>query len=370
MGNDNQIQKAGDNSTQYQAEVINLNNNNGITEQRAREIYREMNEIARRDYTQEAFELACKRVGRLEELLMFKLDKVDGLLESFADPSFQFLLQTSQKTAASSDREADYEMLTELLVHRVEKKDDRKTKAGITKAVEIVDQVDDDALCALTVIYAVERWTAITGNISQGLKVMDELFSSLCYRTLPKGLDWAYHLDMLNAVRVSSVNSYKKFDEFYPKSFEGYSCVGIEKETESHKEAIRILEEANLPLNLLIEHELNSGYVRLCVSCKSRIEKITITNLEGQNVLTIRNVTAGQIDALNQIWNLYSKESNKIEEVKRNFMQKWDTFENLKKVRLWWETLPHSMIITPIGKVLAHANAQRHSETVPQMKDA
>ena len=91
-----------------------------------------------------AYELAIKRVSMFEELLMNKLQKVDVMLEAFRDPSFQFLLVEAQKRAAASDREVDLEMLTELLVHRVEKKDDRKIKASISRAVEIVDQIDDD----------------------------------------------------------------------------------------------------------------------------------------------------------------------------------------------------------------------------------
>lgn len=368
MGNDKQIQKAGDNSKQYQAQIVNVNNN-GITEQRAREIYSEMNEIARRDYTQEAYEIACKRVGRLEELLMLKLDKVDGLLEAFADPSFQFLLQSSQKTAACSDREADYEMLTELLVHRVEKKDDRKTKASIAKAVEIVDQIDDDALCALTLIYAINSWTAVSGNMTQGLSVMNDLFSSLCYIELPQGMDWAYHLDVLDAARVSSLGTFKKFNQYYPNCFNGYTCVGIKKDTENYQKAIDMLNKSNLPLSLLIEHELNNEYVRLNVNNRERIEDVKIYVSKPKNVLEVRNVTVQEIDVLNKVWDLYSNDANLKKIINDAFMQKWDTYDALKKVRLWWDNLPHSITISPIGRVLAHANAQRYSKAVPEMND-
>lgn len=361
-----QIQKAGDGAQQVQAGTINVYN--GITEARAREIFSEMNAIARQSYTQDAYDLALKRVGMFEELLMQKVEKVNGLLEAFGDPSFQFLLTEAQKRAAASDRDADIEMITELLVHRVEEKDSRKTKASISKAVEIVDQIDDDALCALTLVYAINNWIAASGNITHGLATMNNLFSSFCYQTPPNGFDWAYHLDILNAVRVSSVGTYKKFSEYYTEQFNGYSCVGIQKNSDAYQKAESLLKEANLPTTVLVEHELNSDFVRLNVSDKQQIKNITIPTFIQPHTVSFRKTTEAEVEILNKIWNLYSNDSKLKENFKNAFMRKWDSFETLKSVRLWWEALPHSMTITPVGKVLAHANAQRYNSNIPDIK--
>ena len=48
-----QVQKAGDGSQQFQ--MVNPTFNIGITEERAREIFTEMNAIARQNYTQDAY---------------------------------------------------------------------------------------------------------------------------------------------------------------------------------------------------------------------------------------------------------------------------------------------------------------------------
>ncbi len=365
MGNNKQTQKAGDNSRQLIVESMSISN--GITEQRAREIFTEMNAIARKGYTQEAYELAIKRVNMFEELLMNKVEKVDGMLAAFGDPSFQFLLTEAQKRAAAADRDADIEMLTELLAHRVEKKSDRKTKASITKAVEIIDQIDDDALCALTLVHAINNWSPVSGNITQGLKTMNNLLGSFCYMVLPKGLEWAYHLDVLNVTRVSSIGTFKKFDEFYPEVLDGYSCVGIPQNSETHQRAIDILTEANISGSLLVEHELNAGYVRLNVRNRNAIKDISFPVVIEPNMLRFRKVSPKEIEALNNIWNLYSNDTQLKKNVKKAFMQKWDTYESLKSVRLWWEALPHSITITPTGKVLAHANAQRYNKNIPDI---
>ena len=56
-----QIQEAGDNSQQLQANnmIVNI----GIDEKRAREIYQEMNLQLRKDYSQEAYEGPVKAVN-------------------------------------------------------------------------------------------------------------------------------------------------------------------------------------------------------------------------------------------------------------------------------------------------------------------
>ena len=360
-----QIQKAGDGSQQIQ--MTNPTIVIGIDEKRVREVCSEMAVETIKQCTQEASAVAISRIEKFTTALIPRVEKIEKNFKSFSDPSFQFELRNAQKVAACTDSDGDYELLSELLVHRIEKGDERKTKASISKAIEIVDQVDDEALCALTLIYAINSWTAVSGNITQGLTVMNDLFSSLCYRTLPQGLDWAYHLDILNAARVSSVGTFKKFDEFYPNFFEGYTCTGIKKESEAYQNAVDKLTEVNLPLNLLVEHELNDGYVRLNVKDADSIKDITIPVMVQPNVIHFRKVSTLEVDALNQIWKLYSQDDSIKDVVKKAFMQKWDTYDTLKSVRLWWEALPHSITITPIGKVLAHANAQRRNQKVPQL---
>lgn len=61
MESSKQIQKAGDGS--HQLQMVNPTFNVGITEKRAREIFSEMNAIARQNYTQDAYD--CFLLGTL-----------------------------------------------------------------------------------------------------------------------------------------------------------------------------------------------------------------------------------------------------------------------------------------------------------------
>ena len=99
---DKQTQKAGDNSQQIQAQNIYITN--GIEEKRAREIFQEMFAVARRDMTQEAYEIAKGRVEVFENMLIPKIEKIEGAINAFADPGFQFELTSAHKTAAASTK--------------------------------------------------------------------------------------------------------------------------------------------------------------------------------------------------------------------------------------------------------------------------
>jgi len=158
-----QNQKAGDNSQQIQAGTVIIQN--GITEQRARELYTEMSKKAIEEYTTEALQIANERVYKFENDLIPRMQRIESDFNSFSDPSFQVLLKKAQLAAACSDRDADYKILAELLVHRTKNKENVKKKASITKAVEIIDQIDEDSLLALTVFLSMDCFTPASGNI-------------------------------------------------------------------------------------------------------------------------------------------------------------------------------------------------------------
>lgn len=114
MGN-KQIQKAGSGSQQLQADQM-IVNVIGIDEKRAREVFHEVFLQSIKGYTEEAKSITNSRIAEFENRLLPKMEAVEGALESFADPSFQILLVEAQKTAASTERLADYDLLSELLI--------------------------------------------------------------------------------------------------------------------------------------------------------------------------------------------------------------------------------------------------------------
>lgn len=108
----------------------------------------------------------------------------DGL-KAFADPGFQLLLIDAQKSAAATERYVDYDLLSELLVHRIEKGNDRHIRTGIHRAVEIVEDISDEALLGLTVAHSLKFFVPIALDIKYALDILDDLFGKIMYAELP-----------------------------------------------------------------------------------------------------------------------------------------------------------------------------------------
>ncbi|MGK4922280.1 LPO_1073/Vpar_1526 family protein [Bordetella hinzii] len=363
-----QNQKGGDSSTNIQAEQMILHV--GIDEKRAREIYQEMNLQLRRDYTQEALSVANARVAEFEEKLMPKMAEVEGALQAFSDPAFQLLLVEAQKTAASTERQEDYDLLSELLVHRFKKGENRIARAGISLAVGIVDKISDEALLGLTVAHAISHFTPTSGDIHQGLDDLNALFESLIYGNLPNGPDWLDHLDILNAVRLSTIGSLKKIQDYYPERLSGYVGTGIEKESQNHTKAVEILRENGIPLEILVDHTLSDRHVRLAVASRAMISRIlihTAITVHGRTLSIPVNLSEKQEQALNYIYDLYSQDENQKKINNNLIMEEWKKRKSLKIIKDWWNSIPLAFNITSAGKVLAHSNAQRCNKALPPL---
>lgn len=363
-----QSQTGGNESTNLQAGTMVVNV--GIDERRAREIYQEMSLQLRSEYSQEAFKIASARVEQFENRLMPKMDEVNGALEAFADPAFQLLLVEAQKTAASTERSVDYDLLSELLIHRFQKGDNRVMRAGIGRAVEVVDQIADDALLGLTVAHAVSSFLPVSGDIIQGLDVLDDLFGKISYGKLPEGRDWLDHLDILDAVRLGSFGELKKMQQYYPERLPGYVDVGIEKNSGDYGKAIDLLKNNNLPEGILVDHVFNKGFVRVNVPKSEAISSFQIQRqipCDGGMIIQSTPLYESQISSINSIYSLYSQDANLKNNNIKVFIEEWDKRVNLKILRGWWDSIPTVFQITSVGKVLAHSNAQRCDKSLPPL---
>lgn len=365
---DKQQQKAGDNSQQFQVQTMIVNN--GIEEKRAREIFHEMFDVARRDLTKEAKEVALERVEKFENDLIPKIEKIEGAINSFADPDFQFTLTSAHKTAAATDRENDYELLSELLIHRVNKKDNRNSCAGISRAIEIVDDISDDALLGLTVCFAVQQYGPASGNITEGLSALNELFGKIGIQSLPNGMDWLDHLDILDAIRVSTVSSLKKYEEYIQGKIPGYFVGGIKKESEGYIQAIDLLNNNGLPTQIICDHELNQGYVRLEVPSEGKIKDMSlvkgVTTADGVKKIE-SPLTDKQCEVLQTIYKMCADNTQSQKIVNDNFNKKIKEYSNLRIIIDWWNSISCAFQITAVGRVLAHSNAKRIDNTLPDM---
>lgn len=334
-------------------------------EARVKEIYGEHYRIARQELTEDAFRIADERVGKLEEKLMPKILNLENALNVFADPAFQFILRDAQLSAAATERDSDYELLSELLIRHVQKGEDRKIRAGIRQAVKIVDEIDNDALCGLTVAHAFEKFVPQPGTCAEGLKRLNDIFKSIMYRDLPTGFEWIDHLDSFKAVRIIPQlfgAKMQKVLDYYRNQVSGYLCVGINICSDDYKSALQLLESIGIGSNVLVPNECLNGYVRLPIANSKAIDDLYF---EAETERVPLNFEQKQI--LRRIWGMYSQDSHFKKQVEDSFMKIYDSFDALRTFRLWWENIQQPFSITLIGRILAHTNAKRCDSTLPDL---
>ena len=193
----------------------------------------------------------------------------------------------------------------------------------------------------------------------------------LCYTNLCKGREWLDHLEILDAVRLTQFSSLKKLDLFYAEQLDGYVCVGIKKESENYQKALSLLNSGNLPRELLCDHELLEGYVRLPVINKKQICSLKLVNrqmISGKLVDQFIETSNEQNSILEQIYDLYDKNEEQKKIVTDNFALEWKKRETLNLLLKWWNEIPMAFDITAVGTVLAHANAQRCDSSIPPLE--
>lgn len=355
-------QTAGDNSTQVQAGTVNnyYNTTNivGIDEERARTICKEEYAIAKANWTQEAQGIAQERVMALEDKLIPKMKQHDETLKIFGDPAFQFVLRKAQISAASSGEERDLDMLSELIVHRAEQNGNRERTLGISKAIEIIDQIPESSLIGLSSFYAINNYVPESFDIHQGLKTLDNLYKSILNDIeLPIGIQWIENLDVLSAVRIapSGIQSFKKMEEFLSNKL---ACLpmGIERNSPEYNEMLLELHKVGLydlkekvaelyednrdnrnalkiEMPLFKEHPLREGFL-ICVLPP----KYFIDN--GSIIVTV-NVDSKEFDiplneeqylAYKHLSEITYKDGRNVESLTSNLIKEWNNYETLNSV--------------------------------------
>ena len=273
------------------------------------------------------------------------------------------MLIEAQKAAARSERPVDYDLLSELLLHRVKNDSDREKRLGIKKAVEIVDSISDEALLGLTVFHAVSRFSPESGDLDAGLDRLDNLFNTLFYSDLPEGTHWIDHLDLLGAIRVNPIRKLMPLLDYYSNMLDGYVCVGILKGSENYFKAIDLFASIGVSKDFLVDNVLNPSYVRLNFPQQNSFE--SINKLIAPNVMI--PLSAKEIITLNNIVSLYNKDPQLLQNVKNSFSGKWKMRKSLNQLNNWWEKIPYAFTLTEMGIVLAHANAQRCDNSLPAL---
>lgn len=343
--------------------IENLTVYQGPSEQQLREFIRTEIELALQQQKILAEDKAREKLSNFSDKVLPKLVKSE-LLDAFSDPTIQMFYRTAQQTAICSERDIDYDVLSELLVYRINNKGDISKKASITKAAEIIDKISDDALLALTIKYC-NKFIPVSGNIQEGLNALDTTYRKiLSGNELPVDDDWIDNIEILGVARIDTASTMKKFEDIMFNSLNGYFSKGIEIDSKLFEETIEKLNENKIPMDILVEHELNPNHMRIAVVNKENMKDFCF----GNNRKGYTPISEKQRMVLDEIFDGYQNDKSCEQVIKDAFYKKIKEFTYLNKVMEWWnKNLEPALIINSIGRVVAHTNAKRLNEDIPDM---
>lgn len=348
----------------------------GVTEQRATEIAREQSRIAIQEFTAEAAAEASARMERLDEKVVNDLS-ARGLLTAFSDPGFQILLRKTQLHAAATSEDSDHELLSKLLSERAGKSS-KPMHMVITRAVEVVEHIDPEALIGIMFLWLAVSVGPADGDPKAGLTVMDGLVSKLLAGgELPVGSGWLQRLDLMDCIhyRPSGFQRMNKWQDIVIRERPGYVCEGIEA---GDVDAMRVkLNRVVQNLGaIVVEHPFLPGRSRVNALNSSQMFKLFEGPLEMirqvkeqlprealQRFPVLQMIdTLGAKDELQALL-IEAKLDTVSAEATGNMLKYVESdLPNLQKLRSWWDDLDGVFEITPVGIAIAFSNAKRFDE--------
>lgn len=355
-------QKARDNALQLQVENLNV----GLSSFDVENMLRRERELIMKEMQIIAIEEMDKRLSTYGQIALDKI--INGkITNAFADPAIQMFLRDTERAAVSSERELDYEVLSELLIHRVENKDNFTKKAALKKVVGTISLISDEALLGITLMYLAEKVYPISGDIEEGLKSLEEVFKSIIGDSvMPSDQDWINNLEILGLIKIIPFTSKKSLGDYYFEYLNGYFCAGIKKDSEEYNLAIDKLKSANLPLDLLCQNILLDNYVRLPICRLKQHDNLRIFDIKTKKFIPLNEE---QKKVLDLICDDYDKSSSTMDIVKNKYRELLDEYPEIKKVVVWYDMYNKKGIKLDLsGDVLAHCNAKRLDSKFPDIK--
>ena len=370
MEKNKQIQESGDNSQQYMANTL-IVNNNGLTEQQVRAIINSEIASTLKENQLVANDIAQKRLNEFEDILLPKLVK-NEMLDLFKEPAVQILFKSAQRTAICSKRKLDYELLSELLIHR--KKNNNITKnVAISNAVEIIDKITEDALLVLTIFHAVECFSPVSGDISEGFKILDELFGKILQNTdLPNNDEWIENLEINRIISFNTFGTTKKISDFWFEKFTSYSQIWIKKDSEEFCKLCQEIKDNNIPMDIIIDNPLDTNFKTLKILQKGQIDNLSFTRIisDSKQSTSIQiPITEKQKNVIKSIFDNNNFKNNGNNNEKLLFEQKLNEYKNLKYINEWWNKniTTFSIRLNSMGKVIAHTNVKNIDPSLPDL---
>lgn len=344
----------------------------GITTEQVVHIFDERLQHALSNYSIEAANIGKSRGEFLIQLLLEKVAKHEALLQNLSDPAIQITLGKALYAAASTERKSDYEILSELILKRIKEPRNRKNSAAITKAIEIISDIDTDALAALTALHCISSLQPSYGIEHHGWLIeLNKLYQSITQTQLPLGTSWIDHLQLLGAITIPPFHNRSNFIKGIQTAAPLLFTYGLKIGSPNYEKAINLLTPLNLTNIMLVGNSFFHDAVRVPAISQDEKENLHITMIENKNGtrVTIPSIVSEHIDPiLKKVISLYDKNQNTHKIIEDSLKQEIETHPNIKLVQKWWDQLPFTPTLTYLGKIIAQVNLQRIRPDIPDLQ--
>jgi hypothetical protein len=330
----------------------------GITAERAVAIAQEQAQIAISEYSKEAEGVARDRIESLVQKVIRELMDLESL-DVLSDPAFQILLRKAELEAAATPDETDHEMLAKLLAERA-KEPSKPMHLAVTRAVQVIEYLDQRALTGLTSIFYFTLLPA-SPNPLEAFAVADNLAAKLIRGSLPTGNGWLSRLSVLDCIHYEpAMGTTRSWDMIMMTSMPGYVSAGIPPESMKEISARLLALDSSLPA-LIVPHPFLPDRWRI----NARKSDALIESMNGtfQTSAASKEFEKILVDArVDQIDNDAIAAATKHVETK---------LPNLQSARTWWSTVQGIINLTPVGVAVAYSNARRFDnlEGLPPLAD-
>ena len=90
-------------------------------------------------------------------------------------------IKVLEKIGLKFEREFDFELLSELMFDRFQRGQNKLIRTGINRAVEIIDEISDEALLGLTAYFVYSNIVVNSSSVETSLNILNNLFKKIVY---------------------------------------------------------------------------------------------------------------------------------------------------------------------------------------------
>ena len=353
-------------SDSFNQRINNINIINGVTKAEVLNLIKDSRKETIAEAKEIAKEITCERITIFTNKFCSELDDIKSYLNIFKKPEVCTFLSECCISAAQTDQDSDYDILSKLLIERIKNDGDKFTCCSLKYAVKTIPDLDDDSLLSLTLYYCVFYLKTDVLKSSQIFQILDNLYGNILCKNLPEKINWLEQLDILKCIRISQFYIPIRFIDIFEKKYTSLFDVGIKENSENFFKTIQLLKDNNIPLKIFIPHEFNPGYYRLNIASESDIDSklVFVTNIPEKVIL----LTLEQKNTLHKIYNLYETDKELRKNISINIENVLNNYPHIKTVIDWMDKIKSNFVMTPIGVMIGNANARIYSKDIQVYK--